>query len=185
MNALSGWENFYVIAGSSTGALIGLQFVALTLIAQRPARDPQPLQIASSTFATPTVLHFSTVLLVSGMLSAPWPAVTNAAIGWGIVGACGVFYELIVLRRMTMQTSYQPQLEDWIFHIVVPLAAYATLAVSAFFARTHAGGALFAVAGSVLGLLFTGIHNAWDAVTYHIFTIRPREHEKSGAEEQF
>jgi hypothetical protein len=177
MNAILGWENFYVIVGSSAGALIGLQFVALTLIAQRPARDPQPLQIASSAFATPTVLHFSTVLLVSGMLSAPWPAVTNAAIGWGIVGACGVAYELIVLRRMTTQTSYHPIFEDWAFHFVVPVAAYATLAVSALFARTHASGALFAVAGSVLALLFSAIHNAWDAVTYHIFTVRPRERE--------
>jgi hypothetical protein len=177
MNALFGWENFYVIAGSSAGALIGLQFIALTLIAQRPVRDSQPLQRVSSAFATPTVLHFSTVLLVSGMLSAPWGAVTNAAIAWGIVGACGVVYELIVLRRMTTQTSYHPQLEDWIFHFVVPLAAYATLAVTAPFARTHARGALFAVAGSVLALLFTGIHNAWDAVTYHIFTARPRDRD--------
>jgi hypothetical protein len=27
------WENFYVIVGSSAGALIGLQFVIITLIA--------------------------------------------------------------------------------------------------------------------------------------------------------
>jgi hypothetical protein len=177
VNALSGWENFYVIAGSSSGALIGLQFVALTLIAQRPARDPQPQQIASSAFATPTVLHFSTVLLVSGILSAPWGAVTSAAIVWGIVGACGVVYELIVVRRMNKQTSYHPVFEDWAFHFVVPIAAYATLAISALFTGTHAHGALFAVAGSVLALLFSAIHNAWDAVTYHIFTVRPRERE--------
>jgi hypothetical protein len=177
MNALSEWNNFYVIIGSSTGALIGLQFVALTLIAQRPARDPQPLQIASSAFATPTVLHFSSVLLVSGILSAPWRAVTNAALAWAIVGVSGVVYELIVLRRMTTQTSYQPIFEDWVFHFVVPIAAYATLAISAPFAHAHARGASFAVAGAVLALLFSGIHNAWDAVTYHIFTVRPRERE--------
>ena len=177
MSTLAGWENFYVIAGSSAGALIGLQFVALTLIVQRRTGDPQPLQVASSAFATPTVLHFSTVLLVSGILSAPWHAVTNSAIAWGIVGACGVVYELIVLRRMTTQTSYHPIFEDWVFHFVVPIAAYATLAISAPFARTHASGASFFVAGSVLALLFAGIHNAWDAVTYHIFTVRPRERE--------
>jgi len=33
MTALDGWENFYVIAGSSAGALIGLQFVVMTLLA--------------------------------------------------------------------------------------------------------------------------------------------------------
>jgi hypothetical protein len=32
MTTLAGWENFYVIVGSSAGALIGLQFVVITLI---------------------------------------------------------------------------------------------------------------------------------------------------------
>ena len=36
MTALAGWENFYVIVGSSAGALIGLQFVVITLIADTP-----------------------------------------------------------------------------------------------------------------------------------------------------
>ena len=180
MNVLSEWNNFYVIVGSSTGALIGLQFVALTLITQRPGRDSQRLPITGSTFATPTVIHFGSVLLVSGILSAPWGAVTSAAIAWGTLGACGVVYELIVLRRMTRQTSYQPVFEDWAFHFIVPVAAYATLAISAPFSNTHARGALFAVAGVVLALLFSGIHNAWDAVIYHIFTVRPREGEGTG-----
>src|SRR5262249_2155464 len=126
MNPLSEWANFYVIVGSSAGALIGLQFVALTLIAQRPARD-SPIPAASSAFAPPTVLPFSTVLLLSGVLSAPWRDVANSAIVWGIVGACGVVYEVIVLRRMATQTAYHPQLEDWIFHVVVPSAAYIAL----------------------------------------------------------
>jgi hypothetical protein len=33
MTELSGWEHFYSVVGSSAGALIGLQFVVLTLIA--------------------------------------------------------------------------------------------------------------------------------------------------------
>ena len=36
MTALEGWENFYVIVGSSAGALIGLQFVVMALVADRP-----------------------------------------------------------------------------------------------------------------------------------------------------
>ena len=31
----SAWESFYVIVGSSGGALIGLQFVVITLTAER------------------------------------------------------------------------------------------------------------------------------------------------------
>ena len=36
MSELIDWNSFYVIVGSSAGALIGLQFVVLTLIAERP-----------------------------------------------------------------------------------------------------------------------------------------------------
>ena len=56
MTALAGWENFYVIVGSSAGALIGLQFVVITLIADAPiARaDAQ----ASGAFSAPSVIHF-------------------------------------------------------------------------------------------------------------------------------
>ena len=69
-----------------------------------------------------------------------------------------------------MQTTYQPVFEDWIFHVLLPFAAYAILAGSAYEAQSHERPALFLVAGATLLLLFVGIHNAWDAVTYHIFT---------------
>jgi hypothetical protein len=39
------------------------------------------------------------------------------------------------------------------------------------------------VAGAALLLLFTGIHNAWDAVTYHIFVKRSRGKEDEGVAE--
>ncbi len=37
MTELAGWANFFVIVGSSAGALIGLQFVVITLVADLPA----------------------------------------------------------------------------------------------------------------------------------------------------
>ena len=53
----SNWENFYVIVGSSSGALIGLQFVVVTLVAEsRTVRIESP---ASSAFAPSTVVHFT------------------------------------------------------------------------------------------------------------------------------
>jgi len=64
MTALSGWENFYVIVGSSAGALIGLQFVVITLIANRPIAPGQAQ--AGDAFATPNIVHFGTVLLLGG-----------------------------------------------------------------------------------------------------------------------
>lgn len=174
MSALAGWENFYVIVGSSAGALIGLQFVVLTLIAERPIRDAER---AGSAFSTPTIVHFGAVLLLAAIVAAPWPQPASATIAWGLLGAFGVFYQLFVLRRVRKQTAYNPVFEDWLFHILLPFAAYATLAASALAAHSSIAAALFAVAAASLVLLFTGIHNAWDAVTWHVL-VRNRPEQK-------
>src|SRR5947199_198721 len=84
MTALDGWENFYVIVGSSAGALIGLQFVVITLIAARPIT--RGTAQAGGAFATPSVVHFAVVLLLSAIVSAPWGEITIVAGLWGFVG---------------------------------------------------------------------------------------------------
>ena len=167
MTPFAGWENFYVIVGSSAGALIGLQFVVITLVANRPIGAGQAE--AGAAFATPTIIHFGAVLLLSGLLEAPWREVRFAAALWGLVGLCGIGYSVLVVLRMRAQTSYRPEFEDWLFHALMPFAAYATLAGSALGARWNARQALFGVGAAALLLLFIGIHNAWDAVTYHVF----------------
>jgi len=78
-------------------------------------------------------------------------------------------YIAIVLRRMRRQGGYEPEFEDWLFHIGFPIAPYAVLALSALAMVLHAREALFGVAAAALLLLFIGIHNAWDAVSYHVF----------------
>ena len=172
MTALAEWGNFYVIVGSSAGALIGLQFVVITLIADLPiARGDAQAGVA---FTTPSVVHFGVVLLLSALVSVPWSGIATVAALWGVVGLCGMVYTVIVARRLRVQTTYQPVFEDWLFHVLLPLAAYAALAVSAGAAHSHARPALFLVAAEALLLLFIGIHNAWDTVTYHVF-VRKRE----------
>ena len=179
MTPLAGWQNFYVIVGSSAGALIGLQFVVIALLANIPRVAGQG-QSGASAFATPNIVHFGTVLLVSALLSAPWPTIHGAAVIWGMIGGVGIAYEVFIAWRMQTQTVYRPVFEDWMFHALLPLAAYALLAGSAFAAATRVGGALATVAVAVLVQLFAGIHNAWDAATYHIFVIRPRHEGSEG-----
>ena len=84
MTPLAGWENFYVIVGSSAGALIGLQFVVMALVADMP-RTPAQAQ-AGHAFATPTIVHFGAVLMLSAALSAPWHSIGGAAVLWGLMG---------------------------------------------------------------------------------------------------
>jgi len=160
------WESFYVIVGAAAGALIGLQFVVLTLIAENP---PPRAAEAGASFVTPTIVHFSAVLLLSAGLRAPWQAMTSAAAFWGVVGLCGSAYSVIVARRMRAQGAYQPDAEDWVYFGFLPVAAYAMLPLSALAASSHAHEAAFGVAAAVLLLLFIGIRNAWDGIAYHVF----------------
>jgi hypothetical protein len=168
MSELAEWSSFYVIVGSSAGALIGLQFVVIALIAETP--NARPDAQAGAAFSTPSVVHFAVVLLLSAIISAPWHTIGAVGVSWGFVGISGIVYAVVIARRMRLQTAYRPVLEDWLFHVLLPLAAYGILAVSAYVAQSHARPALFFVAVATLLLLFVGIQHAWDAVTYHVLS---------------
>ena len=167
MPALAEWENFYVVVGSSAGALIGLQFVVMALVATMP-RTPSQGQV-SNAFATPTIVHFATVLLISATLSAPWGGIGGAALIMGLVGLGGVVYAAIVLRRLRSQTAYQLGFRVWLFRGLLPFSLYMTLLVSAFATRANERDAMFGVGAVALLLLLIGIHNTWEAMTYHVF----------------
>jgi hypothetical protein len=86
MLPFASWTNFYVIVGSSAGALTGLTFVVITLIAGRHSEDAR---LVMNAFTTPIVVHFSTVLLVAALLSAPWTALALVAVLLGLGSLLG------------------------------------------------------------------------------------------------
>jgi L-asparagine transporter-like permease len=160
---LAAWETFYVIVGSSGAALTGLQFVVIALIAEsKLGKTTQQIDA----FGTPTIIHFCAALLVSAILSAPWHSLSSVTLALGAVGVAGVVYGVLVVRRARRQTGYRPVFEDWLWHAVLPLIAYALLLVAAVLLRSYAQRVLFIVGATALLLLFIGIHNAWDTVTF-------------------
>src|SRR4030095_1001663 len=160
---LAAWETFFFLIGSSAAALTGLQFVVIALIAER-GRRATPGEIEA--FATPTIVHFVGVLLVSAILSAPWHGLLPVAVILGACGVAGVAYIFIVIRRARRLSTYRLVGEDWRWHVVFPLISYVLLVVSAIFLHDHAHRALFAIGAAGLLLLFIGLHNTWDTVTY-------------------
>jgi hypothetical protein len=105
MTPLDGWENFYVIVGSSAGALIGLQFVVMTLLADMPVAraDAQ----AGEAFGTPNVVQFGVALFLSAVITAPWHGIAAVAVLWGLLGLAGVVYAAVVARRMRLASLAQ------------------------------------------------------------------------------
>ena len=160
---LAAWESFYVIVGSSAAALTGLQFVVIALIADSERRRGSH-EIAA--FGTPTILHFCAALYVAAVISAPWHSLVSAAIALGAGGAAGLLYALNVIRRARRQTSYNLVGEDWIWYISLPVLAYGMLLGASLCVPRYADHALFVVGAAVLLLVYIGIHNAWDTVTY-------------------
>src|SRR5215467_8866380 len=97
LHELVEWESFYVIVGSAAGALIGLQFVVLTLLAEKPQLSTVE---GGAAYLTPTIVHFGAVLLLSAVLRVPWHSITGFATAWGVIGAFGIGYVPIVSARM-------------------------------------------------------------------------------------
>jgi hypothetical protein len=169
---LAGWSNFYVVVGSGAAALIGLQFVVLALV-WNMRRIGSGRTLAA--FATPTIVHFGAVLLLSCIVIAPWPSLLSAAVALRLSGVIGVGYSILVIRRARFQTDYKPVLEDWLFHAIIPTSAYVVLLVAAITLTTRPTVSLFAIASVALALLITGIHNAWDTVTYIVIDEAQRQ----------
>lgn len=167
--ALTAWGSYYVIIGSSAAALTGLMFVVITL-AKDSSRTPN--EGAVSAYSTPTIIHFGAALLISAIASAPWHSLGPAGLTIGLVGVVGILYVGVVLRMIiSLPTStYEAVLEDWLFNVILPLIVYVTFVGMAFLIHSHPEGALFGVGGATLLLLFIGIHNAWDIVTFLVLS---------------
>jgi hypothetical protein len=160
--ALASWQSFYVLVGSSAGALTGLQFVVMTLVTQ--ARASQNIRDIHA-FGTPTVIHFCTALLLSALMTAPWSALVNLSLCLGVCGVAGIAYSFRIIWH-ARQAVYQPDLADWIWYTVLPLVGHIVLVGSAVLLWWNAAWSLATVAADTLMFLFLGVHNAWDTVTF-------------------
>jgi len=161
--ALAGWENFYVIVGSSGAALIGLQFVVIALIKDTRTRTTSG---TISAFGTPTVVHLGGALLVSAIMSAPWPSLLGVSIALVVCGLIGLGFAGRVIVHARRQVDYEPVMEDWLWYMAFPCGMYVVIVTGGLLLHSFPRSASFLVAGAALSLLLIAIHNAWDTVTY-------------------
>jgi hypothetical protein len=162
---LAGWANFYVIVGSSAGALIGLQFVVIALVS---STRTQPVSPAVRAFASPTIVYFSSVLLTGGLLSIPHHTRTSLGSVLVTLGAIGLAYVVRVGTHMTKQVQYVPDRGDWTWFVFLPAASYVCSFIAGTMVWGAPGAALVVAGASAMLLLLVGVHNAWDSAVWMI-----------------
>jgi hypothetical protein len=165
---LSEWHTFNAVVGSAAGALTGLMFVATALM--HGQRLPSMAIRLRSSFASPTIVHFTVVLAFAGILSMPrLPRATTGLI-LTISGGALVLYAIwVILNARRYREIYEPDLEDQFWHFTLPLLAYASIFAGGISYWLSMNGGMYAVAGGMVALLVIGIHNAWDSVTWQVF----------------
>ena len=143
---------------------MGLMFVVISMImgTARERRSPEGISI----FTTPTVVHFGAAIIVAGDMLAPWHSARNACAIAALLAVCGVAYMARVIGRTHKMIDYDADLEDRLWYNIFPFVAYGTVAAGSFLALASAGAGLFIVAAGVVMLMFVGIRNAWDIVTF-------------------
>jgi len=157
------WDGFYVIVGSSAGALTGLQFVVIAL---RQETLNENARHAIRAFGSPTIVHFTSVLALAAILSMPRH--TRASLGATVltIAAGLLLYVLWAFRKARQQDVYAPDLGDWIWHYCLPSLVYVSMMIAGAVAWRAPDSTLTVVAAGVLGLLIIGIHNAWDSAVW-------------------
>jgi len=167
--ALSDWQSFYVLLGSSAAALTGLTFVVITISSERGdvTGSASTRLTGLRVFITPTAVHFSAALWLSALMCMPGQTVAALDGLLAVTGLAGLIYCATLLGRMLARSfDYKPFLSDWIWNAVLPITAYLALGATCLLLLRQPASALYAIAGVVLLLLFIGIHNAWDVVVW-------------------
>jgi hypothetical protein len=178
LSILASWGSFYGIIGAASATLTGLMFISMTLIAGVRARAAES-RAAVRAFSTPIVVHFCAALLVAAIMSAPWQALWNVGVALGLEGLGGVAYCFLVVVRVRHQHEYDTTHSDWVWYLTLPLVAYVGLCAAALALPGGPAPALFAIAAVTVLLLFIGLRNAWDSVTYIVIErAHPEEEEQ-------
>jgi hypothetical protein len=161
-----GWENYYLMVGSSAGALIGLMFVVVTLTA---GRDRAETERGKQLYTSPIVWHLAVILTISGAAAIPTMSTKIFAVAAGGLAILGVgigIRNAVAIAR-GLGTPASPALGfDMFWYGVAPAIVYVGLAAAALAMLRGWQWGTTAVAVDLMALLLVSIHAEWDLVTY-------------------
>jgi hypothetical protein len=160
---LHDWHDFYVLAGTAAATLVGLMFVAASIgssIFKEEHRAPM------KAFITPTVVHFTSVLFTSLVVTIPTHSWRSLAGLLGAGGLAGSIYCGRILVQIIIRHSFNVDLIDRMFYALIPVLGYVLVLVSAVLLLVQSAASANLIAAALLTLLLAGIRNAWDMTVW-------------------
>ena len=158
---LDEWHEFYLMLGAAAAALLALLFVAVSVgvgfVTRRSAA-------ATRAYMSPIVVHFSAVIVLSGVALAP---VKTPALTWSIVGLSGLVGVGVGIVAAIHIVRHRGRLVtplDRIAYGALPIVGQLVIVASAGLMATNNEWALHVLAGGLLLLLLVNIRNTWDLV---------------------
>jgi hypothetical protein len=167
---LHAWDNFFNLAGQAAATLMGLIFVAVTVVT---GFSTSRIMEGARGFLTPTLVHFGIVLLQVLALLAPWSSAWPLGIVLGLLGLAGLGYQVkAIFTRQQVGSDLLKGL-DLLPWLGVPALGYTSMIVGAVGLIARKSFAPYAMAGATMLLLFAGAYAAWD-LTLWIVTNRDK-----------
>lgn len=157
---LEAWHDFYVMIGTSAGALVGATFVVATL-----AGNIEKRALGLKGFITPATVHLGSALIGSAILMVPTLTALFVALLLGFGGLAGVVYGAIVYARITQLNI---DMIDRFWYGIFPILMYGLLAGSALLVFRDVAHGIGLIAAALVALLVIGMRNAWDMATFMI-----------------
>lgn len=162
---LDDWHDFYLLIGGAAGGLIGLLFVVASLTGG--PMDLETTDRGRQLYTSPVVVQLAVVLGTGALAMAPHVPLAVAAALVGAASLIGFAYMAGVAWAFARGQTPQPaHWTDIWFYGVIPAAIYAVMALAAALMGSRSGAGLAVLALSQAALLFAGVRNAWDLITY-------------------
>jgi len=174
------WHDFYVLLGTAAATLVGLMFVTATIGANLFTEANRE---AMRAFLSPTVVHFSAVLLVCIAAIIPVENWRSFAILLAVCGVVGLVHSARVWLQLFVHRTFRVDVVDRLFYALIPVLGYVLVLASAVLLFMQWETGLLVLAAALMTLLLAGIRNAWDMTTFIVIrtpAVGPSPRERGG-----
>jgi hypothetical protein len=159
------WGEFYLVTGGAAAVLIGLIFVVVTLMQDKPRST---MMSGSRLYMGPIALHLSFVLVLTAAALAPDITPTQYALIALVVALWGIYRGIVStvgIARLRWAEDPPHWTDKW-FYGVFPTVLSLGVAEVAWAFWAGEPWAVDGVAAAVTAILLLAIRNEWDLVTW-------------------